>query len=177
MARRANKLFVKKLYLPDGSLKGQLSKLSRVTATASELNNLSGGSLVTSDVTATAAELNLTDNVWGCVETTATPASGSCAVQFVFKDVAGTTMATPVSGILYLSEVATGLTHDLADTSLAVLTNGALTNIAGAGPSLFTTTAAGLLGLTITAVADDYYVVFVHPTGKLVISDVCTVNV
>lgn len=110
------------------------------------------------------------------VETTATPASGSCGVQFVFKDVFGDTITEAVSGLLYLSEAATGLTHNLADTTLAVLTNGALTNIGGAGPSLFTTTAAGLLGLTITAAADDYYVIFVKPDGSLIISDVCTVN-
>ena len=110
------------------------------------------------------------------VTTTATPATGSCAVQFVFKDVNGAALTAPVSGLLYLSEVATGLTQDLADTSLAVLTNGALTNLGSAGPSLFTTTAAGLLGLTITAVADDYWVVFVKPDGTLLISTVCTVN-
>ena len=110
------------------------------------------------------------------VTTTATPASGSCGVQFVFKDGAGVTMAVPSSGICYISEVATGLTHDLADTTFAVLTNGALTNIGGAGPSLYTTTAAGLLGVTITAAADDYYVVFVLPSGLLLISTVCTVN-
>ena len=110
------------------------------------------------------------------VTTTATPASGSCGVQFVFKDINGAALTSPVSGILYLSEVSTGLTHNLADTSLEVLTNGALTNIGGAGPSLFTTTAAGLLGVTITAAADDYYVVFVTPNGSLLISDVCTVN-
>jgi hypothetical protein len=110
------------------------------------------------------------------VTTAATSASGSCAVQFVFKDVSGNTITAPVSGLLYLSEVATGLTSDLANTSLAVLTNGALTNIGGAGPSLFTTTAAGLLGLTITAAADDYWVVFVKPDGSLLISDVCTVS-
>ena len=110
------------------------------------------------------------------IETAATPASGSCAVQLTFKDINGNALTEPVSGMLYLSEVATGLTHDLADTSLAVLTNGALTNIGGAGPSLFTTTAAGLLGLTITAAADDYYVVIVKPDGTLLISDVCTCN-
>lgn len=108
------------------------------------------------------------------ITTTATPATGSCAVQFVFKDASGNAVTSPVSGLMYLSEVATGLTHNLADTSLAVLTNGAITNIGGAGPSLFTTTAAGLLGMTITALADDYYVVFVKPDGSLLISDVCT---
>ena len=110
------------------------------------------------------------------VTTTATPASGSCAVQFAFKDVSGNALTAPVSGLLYLSEVATGLTIDLADTTLAVLTNGALKNLGSAGPSLFTTTAAGLLGLTITAVADDYWVVFIKPDGSLLISSVCTVS-
>ena len=110
------------------------------------------------------------------VTTTATPASGSCAVQFVFKDVSGNAVTAPVSGLLYLSEVSTGLTNDLADTTLAVLTNGALKNLGSAGPSLFTTTAAGLLGLTITATADNYWVVFVKPDGSLLISSVCTVS-
>lgn len=108
------------------------------------------------------------------VTTTATPATGSCAVQFVFKDASGNALTAPVSGLLYLSEVSTGLAHALADTSLEVLTNGALTNVGGAGPSLFTTTAEGLLGLTITALADDYWIVFVKSDGSLLISDVCT---
>ena len=110
------------------------------------------------------------------VTTTATPASGSCAVQFVFKGINGNAITAPVSGLLYLSEAATGLTIDNADTSLAVLTNGALRNLGSASPSLFVTTAAGLLGLTITAAADDYYVVFVKPDGSLLISSVCRVN-
>lgn len=129
-----------------------------------------------SNVTASAEDLNLLKGVAVTVTTSATPASGSCAVQFVFKDANGDAMTEPVAGICYLSESTTGLTQDLADTSLAVLTNGALTNIGGAGPSLFTTTAAGLLGMTITAAADNYYVVFVMPGGKLLISDVCTCN-
>ena len=110
------------------------------------------------------------------VTTTATPASGSCAVQFAFKDAAGNALTEPVSGLCYLSEVATGLTNDLADTSLAKLTNGTLTNLVAKGTSFFTTTAAGLLGMTITAVADNYWVVFVKPDGTLLISDVCVSN-
>lgn len=110
------------------------------------------------------------------ITTTAVPATGSCAVQFVFKDASGNVVTSPVSGLMYLSEDAAGLGHALADTSLAVLTNGALTNLGSAGPSMFTTTAAGLLGMTITALADDYYVVFVKPDGSLLISDVCTSN-
>ena len=110
------------------------------------------------------------------ITTTATPASGSCAVQFVFKDVFGNAVTAPVSGMLYLSTSSAGLSHNLATTSLVKLTNGALTNLGSAGPSLFTTTAAGLLGLTITAAAASYYVVFVKPDGSLLISSVCTVS-
>ncbi len=121
-------------------------------------------------------ELNLLAGCAYSVTTTATPAVGSCGVQFVFKDANGDAVSRAIAGICYLSEASTGLTHNLADTSLAVLTNGALTNLGSAGPCLFTTTAAGLLGMTITAAADDYYLVFVLPGGRLLISDVCTVN-
>lgn len=127
-------------------------------------------------VTATPAEINAVDGAALTMTTATTPAIGSCAVQLVFKDAAGVTMAVPVSGLLYLSEAANGLAHHLADTTLAVLTNGALTNLGSAGPSLFTTDATGKLGLTITAAADDYWIVVVLPSGKLLISDKCVSN-
>ena len=166
---RFNKMFIKKLYLPDGKDKGQLDKLSRITASASELNKIDG-------VTATTAELNLNDNIWASFTTATVPAVGTCAVQMVFKDVAGVTMATPVAGRFYMSNVATGLTRDDA-TSIAVLTNGAVTEMDAAHKAwAFTTTAAGLLGVTITDAADDKWLVFEHPTGKLVISSVCVIN-
>jgi hypothetical protein len=126
----------------------------------------------------TAAEMNTVDNQWASIATTATPAAGSCGVQFVFSDAAGTTMATTVAGRFYISEVATGLTVDAADTSVVVLTNGVV-NIVDTGVAKYydyVTTAAGLLGLTITAAADNYWVCFVNQQGGLTISDVCTVN-
>ena len=39
-----------------------------------------------------------------------------------------------------------------------------------------TTTAAGLLGITITASAGSYYVAFILPNGKIAVSSVCTIN-
>lgn len=112
------------------------------------------------------------------VTTTATPATGSCAVQFVFKDVSGNALTAPVAGTFYLSEVSTGLEVDTADTSVAVLTNGAVTimDTGVASYYQFITDATGKLGVTITAVADDYYIVFIKPDGSLLISDVCTSN-
>lgn len=112
------------------------------------------------------------------VTTTAVPASGSCGVQFVFKDASGNTVTSPVAGTFYLSESSTGITVDAADTSVAVLTNGVVT-IMDTGVAKyyqFVTTAAGLLGLTITAAADNYYIVFIKPDGSLLISTVCTSN-
>jgi hypothetical protein len=117
-------------------------------------------------------------NIWSTVTTSATPAAGTCAVQFVFKDSSNTTMATPVAGTFYVSELSTGLEVDTADTGVAVLTNGAVTimDTGIASYYKFVTTAAGLLGITITANEDSYYIVFEHPTGKMVISTACAVN-
>ena len=128
-------------------------------------------------VTSTAAELNAMDNAAIVSMTTATtPASGSCAVQLVFKDAAGVTVAVPVSGLIYVSEVATGLSDDPVD-GLAVLTNGSISNLVSHGTSHFISTAAGLLGVTIThAGADSFWLVVVLPNGKLLISDECVVN-
>ena len=114
-------------------------------------------------------------SAFASMTTTTTPASGTCAVQFVFKDANGTVLAAPVAGTFYLPEVATGLEIDIADTSVAVLTNGAVTlmDTGVASYYQFVTTAAGLLGVTITATADDYYIVFIKPDGTLLISDVC----
>lgn len=128
-------------------------------------------------VTATAAEINA--GVLGGVAsmtTATTPASGTCAVQLVFKDADGVTMAVPTGGMLYISEVATGLTNDPVD-GLAVLTNGALDELVTGGASIYTTDAAGLLGVTIThSGADSFWIVVVLPSGKLLISDECVVN-
>lgn len=114
----------------------------------------------------------------GSVTTAATPASGSCGVQFVFKDAAGKALTAPIAGTFFLSEVPTGLEVDVADTSVGVLTNGAVTimDTGVASYYQFITDATGKLGVTITATADDYYIVFIKPDGSLLISDVCTCN-
>ena len=111
------------------------------------------------------------------VTTTATPATGTCAVQFVFKDPnTGATINYPISGIGYIAAAADGLATKTV-TSLAVLTNGRLLNMPTVTSMFqFTTTAAGLLGMTITASAGNNYVVFVLPNGRLLVSTVCTVN-
>lgn len=128
-------------------------------------------------VTATAADINaLPCGSVASMTTATTPASGTCAVQLVFADAASVTMAIPTAGLLYISEVDTGLTNDPV-AGLAVLTNGALDELVTGGTSIYTTTAAGLLGVTIThAGADSFWIVVILPNGKLLISDECVVN-
>ena len=129
------------------------------------------------EITATAAELNA--GVLGGVASMTTAevgASGSCAVQLVFKDADGVTMAVPTGGMLYISEVATGLSNDPVD-GLAVLTNGALDELVTGGASIYTTDAVGKLGVTIThSGADSFWIVVILPSGKLLISDECVVD-
>ena len=141
-----------------------------VTSTAAELNILDG-------ITATVGGLNAMDNA-GIVAmtTTTTPASGSCEVQLVFKDIDDVTLAAPVAGLLYVSEVATGLTKNPVD-GLAVATNGVLANLVSHGTSFFISDDAGLLGVTIThAGADSFWIAIVLPNGKLLMSDECEVQ-
>ncbi len=106
--------------------------------------------------------------------TTTTPASGSCAVQFVFSLADGTPLAAPLSGSFYLCSDAAGLTPVQPDTSIAVLTNGALSSSGSTalrGPHYrYVTTAAGLLGMTVTAVAGTFYIAFVQPNGDVSVS-------
>lgn len=122
------------------------------------------------EVTATPAELNQLDGGWSSITLTSeTGGAGTCAVQIVFKDAAGVTMAVPVTGDFYLSEVATGLTMDPADTGIAVLTNGGLFELDAAHKGWkFVSSAAGLLGFTITAAADSYWAIFRKTGGQLV---------
>jgi hypothetical protein len=122
------------------------------------------------NLTSSYAEINsVADNAWDSITLTSeTGGAGTCAVQVVFKDAAGVTMATPVTGTFYLSEVATGLTMDPANTGIAVLTNGGLFELDAAHKGWkFVTTAAGLLGFTITAAADSYWACFEKPNGSL----------
>ncbi len=129
------------------------------------------------EITSTAAELNQLDGGWVSFTTATTPASGSCAVQLVFKDGAGVTMAVPVTGTFYVSKVATGLTVDALGTSVATLTNGVVTNLVTKSISHFVTDATGKLGITLTnGSADSFWLVFKNPGGELVISDECVEN-
>ena len=98
---------------------------------------------------------------------------GTGTVQFVFTDGNGAALTAPITGSFYFSDVATGLTTDAVGTSVAVLTNGSIDLLGVALTQYaFTTSAAGLLGLTIgNGAADSIWVVFPQPDGTLLISD------
>lgn len=125
-------------------------------------------------VTASTADLNTVSDVPASMTTAATPATGTCGVQFVFKDADAVTLAHAVSMHAYFSN-STGLAVAAA-TSGATLTNGSWTDIVAGTSALAITSAAGLLGVTVTASAGSYYITFVLPNGKLLTSSILTVN-
>jgi hypothetical protein len=142
--------------------------ISGLTATASELNVLHTATPVT-------AEINSLTGQAAAATMTSTPATGSCAVQLTLKDSAGAQLSHAVSGIGYVSTV-NGLAIAAA-TSVAVLTNGALTQLAAGAVFHFVTTATGLLGITLTdAAATNYYITLQMPNGKLVTTGAIVVN-
>lgn len=168
-----NKVHVKKLYIPNahGTRKGHGRTMGEVTATADELNVVDG-------ITSTVAELNLLDGGWASFSTATTPASGTCAIQLVFKDAAGVAMANACVGTVYVADAATGIGVSTI-TGLVALTNGEVTIVDTGVPKYykFITDATGKLGFTLTAGTASYYLIFEHPSkGVAVASSVCVVN-
>ncbi len=138
-----------------------------ITATAAEVNILHSS-------TATTLELSSLHDEPASVTTTATPATGTCGVQFVFKNAAGVTLSHAIAGRALFTG-STGLAFAAA-TSAAVLTNGAWHDSVAGYSADFVTTAAGLLGVTVTAGTGSYYITFILPNGKLLTSSVLGVN-
>lgn len=125
-------------------------------------------------LTATAADLNTHASEAVSVTMATTPASGTCAVQLTFKDAAVATLTHAVAGLLFFSS-STGLAIAAA-TSNATLTNGAIQELVVGKVDLFITSAAGLLGFTVTAAAGSYYVTIVLPNGKIITTAAIVVN-
>jgi len=126
-------------------------------------------------ISGTVLELNSLVDLPGTFTMATTPGSGTCAVQFVFKKMDGTTtMAHAISGIGYVSS-STGLAIAAA-TSVATLTNGVITQLVAGTIFHFITSAAGLLGVTLVAVQGNYYITFQLPNGKLATSAAIVTN-
>lgn len=159
----------------------ELNILDGAVVSAAELSQLAGASFTASDlnklaaVTSTATDLNVLAAALANVTLVATPASGTVGVQFTFKSALGNPTGTPSAGLMYFSSTANGLTR-VAVTSIAALTNGSVEGVVATKIYHYITTSGGLLGITITTGAGDYYPVFVMPNGSLEIGSVCTVN-
>ena len=146
----------------------EINQINGATFTASDLNKLAA-------VTAGATDLNVMTAALANVTLAATPASGTCAIQFTFKSALGNPTGTPSAGLLYFATTNTGLTRKTF-TSAAALTNGSIEILMATKILHYVTSSGGLLGITLTAPAGDYYPVFVMPNGSLEIGTVCTVN-
>jgi 4-hydroxybenzoate polyprenyltransferase len=125
---------------------------------------------------ATALELNTLYGVPVTLTTAATPATGSNAAQFVFKDAAGAAITGIHSGVCYVTKDAAGASSFAAVTGAATLTNGELFEIGTKQVYNFITDAAGKLGVTLTSTADTYYMAFVFPNGKVITSSALVIN-
>lgn len=138
-----------------------------VSSDAGELNILDGATL-------TVTELNKLKGIPASVTVVVTTpgASGTCDAAFTFKDAAGTTCAFATTMTFYLSGV-DGLTITSAITSITA----ADTPVGAVGAGVtgqqgrIVTTAAGVASVKLTgSAATTYYLTFMGPGGRLIIS-------
>lgn len=120
------------------------------------------------------AALATTLQITSVTTVSTTPASGSCAAQFQLKTFGGANIAyiAPIS--FYVSDASGNIAS--AVSSVATLTNGVTVEVVNGQIMLGTSTAAGLLGITLTGTAATYHVTFVLPNGTKVISSALVVN-
>lgn len=136
-----------------------------------------GGALTlgSTAVTSTGAELNLLNDQIASMTTAATPATGSCGAQFVFRNAAGSAIGSIRGMTCYLSTGAGAITTGTA--TMSVLTNGSLVELVDGRVALAQATSAGLLGITLeSAATGSHYISFVLPNGGVLTSSVLTVN-
>ena len=140
---------------------------ARVQARATELDALTGSGL-------TALEFATQKEPVASVAIATTPATGSCAVQCTFSDPDAVQIAHVAAGLMYISNSAG--TAIAAATSVATLTNGAIQELVAGKVDLFITSAAGLLGFTLTAGTGTYYASFVLPNGRVITTGAIVCN-
>lgn len=126
------------------------------------------------EVTASADELNKMDGVpYSVTVAVTTPgASGTCDAAFTFKDAAGVAIAFAVALPFYLSG-STGLAVTAAITGIAAADTpvGGVVPLTTGQSGMLVTTAAGLASLKLDGVAaTTYYITFVGPGGRLIVS-------
>jgi len=129
-------------------------------------------------VDATAAELNLNDNQVASVTFTPSGGAGVGTVECTFFDAGGVQMATASSFKFWFSSIASGVSFLPITTSVSAGKGAVDKEGAAAGADLFhgVTNTAGEFDVTVTAAADDYYMVIQLPNGKLQIAAVLTLS-
>lgn len=102
--------------------------------------------------------------------------ANAITVTIQLKDWAGNNLAVPASILAYTASNATGLTYAITTVSTdTVAATGSLAVLIAKGAYLLTSTAAGVIILTVTDTGtNSFYLVLVLPNGKLVISGVIT---
>lgn len=149
----------------------------RVNVQSGGVINLEAGALLEmagSAETPAVAEINTLAGLLASVTMTTTPATGTCAVQLTFKDSAGVALDHKTAGLLYFSTV--GGTAIAAGVTNATLTNGAIQELVAGKVDLFITSAAGLLGFTLTSTSGSYYASLVLPNGRVITTGDIVIN-
>jgi len=137
--------------------------------------NITASGTYNAALTATAAEANLNHLQTASVTTVSTtPASGSCAAQFQFKNAAAGNIAAVTPFLMYVSDVSGDLST--AVSGITALTNGVLVQLVTGRNIMGTTNATGQIGITLSGSAGTYYVTFLLPNGKTAISSALVVN-
>jgi len=95
---------------------------------------------------------------------------GTGVALLTFTDSYGNALTAPISGYLYFSEDAAGLAAAALDTG-ATAAKGQISPAISTSNYHFVTNATGELDLTLTSAADSYWIVFIQPSGTLLISD------
>lgn len=145
---------------------------------AAEAIYMAKDAIVSNFGTIKAQELvQVTDSI-ASVTTSSVAATGSAAVQFVFKNAAGVHIASVRRLPMYIAT--SGGVPDTAASSFATLTNGTVDTSATGLTGKYTwanTTAAGLLGVTLAAGSPrTTYLSFVLPNQHVITSSVITIN-
>lgn len=105
--------------------------------------------------------------------------AGKIAVTIQLKDYAGNNLTVPNSITAYCASNPTGLTYAVTDLTTDIHTDtGSLAVLATKGVYQLVSTAAGLIVLDCTdaGASTAFYLVFVLPNGKLIVSDVIEVT-
>ncbi len=143
-----------------GISNAEATVLGSITADAAEINKLDG-------MTATKAELNVLDDIPGGTVAFAVAggAQNVAVVTCTVKDAAGVAMTRPVLCYVWLSDSATGEGLAAQPDAIAVSAGTQIAVLTANKAVLAQTTAAGVLGISVTDAAQTAMKICVQPVG------------